>query len=146
MALPGSVFPCAISPTTVKNFFSSNTNGLYLIQTWFFFQHSWPKAYKMTTIFTLFYFLSLSLFSTFCLGGFEVWFLSSFFFFIFFSFCFWFLVLLIYELTLLKVYSGQRYKGMSNGKTYMEAELEWKIKSVMVNMVGNTGEDICIEP
>lgn len=55
VALPGSVFPCAISPTTVKNFFSSNTNVLYLIQTWFFLQHSWPKAYKITTTFILFF-------------------------------------------------------------------------------------------
>lgn len=55
VALPGSVFPCAISPTTVKNFFSSNTNVLYLIQTWFFLQHSWFKAYKITTTFILFF-------------------------------------------------------------------------------------------
>ena len=57
VALLGSEFHCAITPTTVKNVFSSNINVFSLIQTWFFLQYSCSEAYKRTTPFNFFQFV-----------------------------------------------------------------------------------------
>lgn len=62
VALLGSEFHCAVTPTTVKNVFSSNINVPSLIQTWFFLQYSCSEAYKRTTPFNFFFSL-LSFFS-----------------------------------------------------------------------------------